>query len=123
MTNASPEEQAKLPIIPDVTIQYRCGDNIQFSYMYGILPYTAFPSRIPANAKHIYVVSDHPTRALHAQVPPVASYVCMCMCVFNCLFLTARPPARPCSTRAVARASCRGYSTTSRRRGPTPPSS
>lgn len=64
LTNASPQEF--LPIVPDVTIQYRCGDNIQFSYMYGILPYTAFASRIPKDSKYIYVLSDHPSRAMHA---------------------------------------------------------
>jgi hypothetical protein len=64
LTNALPQQI--LPIIPDVTIQYRCGDNIQFSYMYGILPYTAFASRIPSNSKYIYVLSDHPSRAAHA---------------------------------------------------------
>ena len=60
----------ELPLIPDVTIQYRCGDNIQFSYMYGILPFTAFSratNRVPVSAKCIYVVSDHPSRAPHAQ--------------------------------------------------------
>ena len=64
-TNARIDEE--LPLIPDVTIQYRCGDNIQFSYMYGILPDTAFLPLIPKNAKYIYVLSDHPKRALHAQ--------------------------------------------------------
>jgi len=34
--------------------------------MYGILPFFAFPSRIPADAKFIYVLSDHPTRAAHS---------------------------------------------------------
>ncbi len=41
---------------------YRCGDNIGFSYMYGILPFFAFPDRIPKDAKYIYVLSDHPSR-------------------------------------------------------------
>jgi hypothetical protein len=35
ITNA--KEGQVLPIVPDVAIQYRCGDNIGFSYMYGIL--------------------------------------------------------------------------------------
>lgn len=64
ITNAKPGEY--LPLVPDVAIQYRCGDNIGFSYMYGILPFTAFPSRIPENAKYIYVLSDHPSRAPHS---------------------------------------------------------
>ena len=64
VTNAKPG--TFLPIIPDVSIQYRCGDNIAFSYHYGILPFTAFPSRIPPNSKYIYVLSDHPSRAIHS---------------------------------------------------------
>lgn len=57
----------RLPLIPDVAIQYRCGDNIGFSYMYGILPFTAFLSRIPKEGtRFIYVLSDHPTRASHS---------------------------------------------------------
>jgi hypothetical protein len=35
LTNAQPNQ--RLPIVPDVALQYRCGDNIGFSYMYGIL--------------------------------------------------------------------------------------
>jgi len=58
---------ARLPLIPDVALQYRCGDNIGFSYMYGILPFTAFLSRIPKEGtSFIYVLSDHPTRASHS---------------------------------------------------------
>eukprot|EP01031_Cornospumella_fuschlensis_P026889 gene26889-32496_t len=63
LTNAPPGSD--LPIIPDVALQYRCGDNLGFSYRYGILPFTAFDSRIPSNSKHIYVLSDHPSRSLH----------------------------------------------------------
>lgn len=64
ITNAKPGDH--LPIVPDVAIQYRCGDNIGFSYHYGILPFTAFPSRIPLGSKYIYVLSDHPSRAVHS---------------------------------------------------------
>mmetsp|Transcript_12461 Transcript_12461/g.11298 ORF Transcript_12461/g.11298 Transcript_12461/m.11298 type:complete len:390 (-) Transcript_12461:8-1177(-) len=64
LTNAKNLDE--LPLIPDVAIQYRCGDNIAFSYMYGILPFYAFPSRIPPNAKYIYVLSDHPTRSANS---------------------------------------------------------
>eukprot|EP01034_Spumella_vulgaris_P023203 gene23203-29399_t len=55
-----------LPIVPDVALQYRCGDNIGFSYMYGILPFAAFKPLIPADSKYIYVLSDHPSRAAHS---------------------------------------------------------
>mmetsp|Transcript_24781 Transcript_24781/g.41289 ORF Transcript_24781/g.41289 Transcript_24781/m.41289 type:complete len:401 (-) Transcript_24781:125-1327(-) len=64
VSNAQPGQH--LPIVPDVALQYRCGDNIAFSYMYGILPFTAFEGRIPADAKYIYVLSDHPSRAVHS---------------------------------------------------------
>ena len=80
MTTATPEEIKTLPIVPDVALQYRCGDNIQFSYMYGILPFTAYPSRIPTTAKYIYVLSDHPSRALHA------AYTSKCQMILQGLF-------------------------------------
>jgi hypothetical protein len=64
VTNAKPG--TFLPIIPDVSLQYRCGDNIAFSYHYGILPFTAFLTRIPPDSKYIYVLSDHPSRAIHS---------------------------------------------------------
>jgi hypothetical protein len=63
-TNAKPSQH--LPVVPNVAVQYRCGDNIGFSYMYGILPFTAITSRIPPNVKYIYVLSDHPSRAVHS---------------------------------------------------------
>ena len=55
-----------LPIVPDVAIQYRCGDNIDFSYVYGILPFHVFPNKIPPDTKYVYVLSDHPSRAAHS---------------------------------------------------------
>lgn len=63
-TNAGPGQH--LPIVPDVAIQYRCGDNIGFSYHYGIIPFTAYDSRIPVDSRFIYVLSDHPSRASHS---------------------------------------------------------
>jgi len=63
-TNAKQDQH--LPLIPDTAIQYRCGDNIGFSYMYGIMPFTAFVHRIPPDSKFIYVLSDHPSRAVHS---------------------------------------------------------
>lgn len=69
ITNA--KETSSLPLIPDVAIQYRCGDNIAFSYLYGILPFTAF-DQILANytkdnqIRYLYVLSDHPSRASHS---------------------------------------------------------
>jgi hypothetical protein len=54
-----------LPLVPNVTIQYRCGDNIGFGKTrYGLLPFSAFrPPRINPNiAKFIYVIADSPGR-------------------------------------------------------------
>ena len=78
MTNAKDGEF--LPIIPDVAIQYRCGDNIGFNYMYGLLPFWAFKERIHADAKTIYVMSDHPTRNLQA------TYSGRCQTILGALF-------------------------------------
>lgn len=64
ITNAQPNQF--LPVVPDVALQYRCGDNIGFSYMYGVLPFHTFLSRIPAHTRLIYVLSDHPSRAVHS---------------------------------------------------------
>ena len=54
----------KLPFVPDVAIQYRCGDNMHYGNIgYGILPFRAFTDRIPKDAKYIFVMSDPPKRA------------------------------------------------------------
>jgi len=62
----------RLPLIPSVTIHYRCSDTLR-SEEYGFLPYEAFDSilprpdptipgsRKPANDV-IYIISDHPDR-------------------------------------------------------------
>lgn len=78
-SNARTDEA--LPMVPDVTIQYRCGDNIGFSYMYGILPFTAFTVRIPQDSKYIYVLSDHPSRAMHSQ------FTSKCQVILKALFV------------------------------------
>ena len=47
------------PLIPDVVIHYRCGDNLRFdSIGYGLLPYHAILERVPSNSSYIYVISD-----------------------------------------------------------------
>lgn len=65
VTNSN--DTSNLPLIPDVSIQYRCGDNIQFNYMYGILPYTAFDSIVPPDSHYIYILSDHPSRSKNSE--------------------------------------------------------
>lgn len=78
ISNAAPG--TLLPIVPDVAIQYRCGDNIGFNYMYGLLPFFAFPPRIPADARTIYVLSDHPSRSAGA------TYSSRCQTILQALF-------------------------------------
>ena len=45
-----------LPLIPDVAIHYRCGDN--FVGYYGFLPFSVFKDKIPNNTKTIYVLAE-----------------------------------------------------------------
>lgn len=55
-----------LPLVPNATIQYRCGDNIGFGKSkYGLLPFSAYKAhRIPKDvAKYIYVIADSPNRS------------------------------------------------------------
>lgn len=52
-----------LPLLSDVTVQYRCGDNVGFGRTrYGLLPFNAISSRIPQNTTSIYVLADAPGR-------------------------------------------------------------
>lgn len=54
-----------LPLVPNVTIQYRCGDNIGFGKTrYGLLPFSVYNlKRIPTTkASYIYVIADSPSR-------------------------------------------------------------
>ena len=53
-----------LPMLPNVTIQYRCGDNVeQQPNRYGFIPFGVIMSLIPANYQFIYVLSDPPDRS------------------------------------------------------------
>ena len=49
-----------LPLIPDVAIHYRCGDN--FVGYYGFLPFTAFPKYIPQSVRTIFVLAENRNR-------------------------------------------------------------
>jgi hypothetical protein len=56
-----------LPLVPNVTIQYRCGDNIGFGKTrYGLLPFVVYNTkRIPAQfhaGAYIYIIADSPSR-------------------------------------------------------------
>lgn len=50
-----------LPVIPDVAIHYRCGDNL-FTH-YGFTPFRIFAKIIPTTAKHIYILSESSDRS------------------------------------------------------------
>eukprot|EP01041_Mallomonas_annulata_P005188 gene5188-10376_t len=52
-----------LPLVPDVAIHYRCGDNVEVPEQYGFLPFYAFLSIIPKHSKYIFILSDPPDRS------------------------------------------------------------
>lgn len=54
-----------LPMIPDVAVHYRCGDNTVGHY--GYLAFPAFKRRIPHNASSIYVMAENPSRKTNSQ--------------------------------------------------------
>lgn len=64
------QSAVKLPLVPNVTIQYRCGDNIGFGKTkYGLLPYSVYgPKRITLHSLqakqplYIYIIADSPQR-------------------------------------------------------------
>lgn len=77
-----PQYKRKLPIVPHAVIHYRCGDNIGFGKTkYGLLPFRAFPSRIPHNVRSIYVIADSPNRG-HGRHP----YNSRCGVILQSLF-------------------------------------
>jgi hypothetical protein len=49
-----------LPFIPDVSIHYRCGDNLVTHY--GFLPFRVFRKYIPTSTQSIYVMAEYPKR-------------------------------------------------------------
>lgn len=69
---------ASLPVIPEVAIHYRCGDNLVAHY--GFLPFKAYSDLIPSNATHIYVLAESPDRN------PKAHMVSRCATIFDALF-------------------------------------
>lgn len=72
-----------LPLVPNVTIQYRCGDNVGFGKTkYGLLPFAAYkPPRIPTEiAKYIYIIADSPQRSAHH------AYSSRCETILNKLY-------------------------------------
>ena len=49
-----------VPIIPDVAIHYRCGDNTVGNY--GFLPFAVFSDLLDKGAKTIYIMAENPYR-------------------------------------------------------------
>lgn len=50
----------ELPVIPDVAIHYRCGDNIVTHY--GFLKFSSLLRLIPSTAKSIFILAESPSR-------------------------------------------------------------
>jgi hypothetical protein len=53
-------EIGSLPVIPDVAVHYRCGDNVYRNY--GFMPFGAMKSVINSSDATIYVMAEHPGR-------------------------------------------------------------
>ena len=54
-----------LPIVPDVTIHYRCGDNVDVGRAmigHGLMPFPRLLPLIPRGKRYIYILSDSPVR-------------------------------------------------------------
>ena len=65
LTDFTSEPGAILPVIPTVTVQYRCGDNVEnMPDRYGFIPFGAITDKIPQDAEYIYIVSDPPERSI-----------------------------------------------------------
>ena len=74
----------QLPLVPNVTIQYRCGDNVGFGKSkYGLLPFSTYNTqRIPVIlSQYIYIIADSPTRN------PNSVYSSRCGTILEHLFL------------------------------------
>lgn len=60
-----------LPLVPNVTIQYRCGDNLNLGKGYGLLPFSTYTKESilkkgelqEADVEYIYVLTEEPARS------------------------------------------------------------
>lgn len=76
ITNA--KNPMQLPIIPDVAIHYRCGDNlgtIARPFGYGLLSFPVLQRLIPKDAKYIYILSE-PVHRVHYLADPIYKEKC-----------------------------------------------
>ena len=64
-TDAPSPHSLPLPLIPDVAVHYRCGDN--FGPPYGFVTFPAIKDRIPPDARTIYVLSERRGRKTEAK--------------------------------------------------------
>lgn len=51
-------EREQLPVYPDVTVHYRCSDNIFERAQMGLLPFHSIIDNIPSSAKYIFIVTE-----------------------------------------------------------------
>lgn len=50
----------QLPLVPDVAVQYRCGDNMKYGNIgYGALPFRAFKEMIPKSVGELMAIALH----------------------------------------------------------------
>ena len=66
--NEKLRNRKNLPMYPDVTIQYRCSDNVFFDNM-GLLPYRYILNTIPTDAEFIFVTTEGSERNKHICEP------------------------------------------------------
>jgi hypothetical protein len=77
-----------LPLIPDVAIHYRCGDNlgsIARPFGYGLLSFPALQHLIPPNSKYIYILTDPVHRGSNFLADPI--YIEKCARIVKWLFV------------------------------------
>jgi len=65
--------RAAVPLVPDVSIHYRCGDNVVTHY--GFLPFKVYSDLIAEGARTIYVMSEHPSRKTNTRRNSMMMYV------------------------------------------------
>lgn len=70
---------SSMPVIPDVSIHYRCGDNTVAHY--GFLPFRAFKRLISPSARHIYVMAESKGRNSKAH------HISRCDAIFDALYI------------------------------------
>lgn len=88
-----PSNQQHLPLIPEVSIHYRCGDNVQSHAIgHGLMPFTSILPLIPKGAASIYVMTEAADRFFHSKGIP--GYAIYCSSVVQWLFdnITALHP-------------------------------